>query len=218
MKLGQSGNNPWEPNQMTIHLHQYDIPKNLSVSDFVALDTETTGLNVKRDRLCLVQLSAGNGDAHLIHFPTPRYDAPHLKQRLADRAVVKLFHFARFDVAVLFERLNVWCTPIYCTKIASKLVRTYTDRHSLKELCQDLLGLELSKTQQSSDWGAKILTAKQQNYAAADVCHLHQLREKLDLMLEREGRKDLAQECFSFLPTRVRLDLAGWGSEDIFTH
>ena len=203
---------------MTIHLHQYDIPKNLSVSDFVALDTETTGLNVKRDRLCLVQLSAGNGDAHLIHFPTPQYDAPHLKQLLADRTVVKLLHFARFDVAVLFERLNVWCTPIYCTKIASKLVRTYTDRHSLKELCQDLLGLELSKAQQSSDWGAKILTAKQQNYAAADVCHLHQLREKLDLMLEREGRKDLAQECFSFLPTRVRLDLAGWGSEDIFTH
>ena len=132
--------------------------------------------------------------------------------------MVKLFHFARFDVAVLSERLNVWCTPIYCTKIASKLVRTYTDRHSLKELCQDLLGIDLSKAQQSSDWGAKILTAEQQKYAAADVCHLHQLREKLDLMLEREGRMDLAQECFSFLPTRVRLDLAGWGSEDIFTH
>ena len=203
---------------MTIHLHQYDIPKNLSVSDFIAIDTETTGLNVKRDRLCLVQLSVGNGDAHLVHFPTPRYDAPRLKQLLADRAVVKLFHFARFDVAVLSERLNVWCTPIYCTKIASKLVRTYTDRHSLKELCQDLLGLDLSKAQQSSDWGAKILTAEQQKYAAADVCHLHQLREKLDLMLEREGRMDLAQECFSFLPTRVRLDLAGWGRQDIFTH
>ena len=203
---------------MTIHLHQYDIPQDLLFSDFVAVDTETTGLNIKRDRLCLVQLSAGDGDAHLIQFPTPRYDAPHLKQLLVDPTVVKLFHFARFDVGVLFERLNVWCTPIYCTKIVSKLVRTYTDRHSLRELCRDLLGLDLSKAQQSSDWGAEILSIEQQKYAASDVFHLQRIREKLDFMLEREGRKDLAQECFSFLPTRIRLDLAGWADEDIFSH
>ena len=203
---------------MTIHLHQYDIPDNLSFHGTVAVDTETSGLNLKRDRLCLIQLSDGNGDAHLVHFPTPRYDAPRLKRLIADDTVTKLFHFARFDIAVLSQRLNVWCTPVYCTKIASKLVRTYTDRHSLKELCRDLLGIEMTKAQQSSDWGAAILTQEQQIYAASDVLHLHRLREKLDVMLEREDRSDLAIKCFSFIQTRARLDLAGWGEDDIFAH
>ena len=203
---------------MTIHLHQYDIPDNLSFHGTVAVDTETSGLNLKRDRLCLIQLSDGNGDAHLVHFPTPRYDAPRLKRLIADDTVTKLFHFARFDIAVLSQRLNVWCTPVYCTKIASKLVRTYTDRHSLKELCRDLLGIEMTKAQQSSDWGAAILTQEQQIYAASDVLHLHQLREKLDVMLEREDRSDLAIKCFAFIQTRARLDLAGWGEDDIFAH
>ena len=203
---------------MTIHLHQYDIPDNLSFHGTVAVDTETSGLNLKRDRLCLIQLSDGNGDAHLVHFPTPRYDAPRLKRLIADDTVTKLFHFARFDIAVLSQRLNVWCTPVYCTKIASKLVRTYTDRHSLKELCRDLLGIEMTKAQQSSDWGAAILTQEQQIYAASDVLHLHRLREKLDVMLEREDRSDLAIKCFAFIQTRARLDLAGWGKDDIFAH
>ena len=203
---------------MTIHLHQYDIPDNLSFHGTVAVDTETSGLNLKRDRLCLIQLSDGNGDAHLVHFPTPRYDAPRLKRLIADDTVTKLFHFARFDIGVLSQRLNVWCTPVYCTKIASKLVRTYTDRHSLKELCRDLLGIEMTKAQQSSDWGAAILTQEQQIYAASDVLHLHQLREKLDVMLEREDRSDLAIKCFAFIQTRARLDLAGWGEDDIFAH
>ena len=203
---------------MTIHLHQYDIPDNLSFHGTVAVDTETSGLNLKRDRLCLIQLSDGNGDAHLVHFPTPRYDAPRLKRLIADETVTKLFHFARFDIAVLSQRLNVWCTPVYCTKIASKLVRTYTDRHSLKELCRALLGIELTKAQQSSDWGAATLTQEQQIYAASDVLHLHRLREKLDVMLERENRSDLATKCFAFIQTRARLDLAGWGADDIFAH
>ena len=203
---------------MTIHLHQYDIPDNLSFHGTVAVDTETSGLNLKRDRLCLIQLSDGNGDAHLVHFPTPRYDAPRLKRLIADDTVTKLFHFARFDIAVLSQRLNVWCTPVYCTKIASKLVRTYTDRHSLKELCRDLLGIELTKAQQSSDWGAAILSQEQQIYAASDVLHLHRLREQLDVMLEREDRSDLAIKCFAFIQTRARLDLAGWGEDDIFAH
>ena len=203
---------------MTIHLHQYDIPDTLSFHGTVAVDTETSGLNLKRDRLCLIQLSDGNGDAHLVHFPTPRYDAPRLKRLIADDTVTKLFHFARFDIAVLSQRLNVWCTPVYCTKIASKLVRTYTDRHSLKELCRDLLGIELTKAQQSSDWGAAILSQEQQIYAASDVLHLHRLREQLDVMLEREDRSDLAIKCFAFIQTRARLDLAGWGEDDIFAH
>ncbi len=203
---------------MTIHLHQYDIPDNLSFHGTVAVDTETSGLNLKRDRLCLIQLSDGNGDAHLVHFPTPRYEAPRLKRLIADETVTKLFHFARFDIAVLSQRLNVWCTPVYCTKIASKLVRTYTDRHGLKELCRDLLGIELTKAQQSSDWGKAVLTQEQQIYAAADVLHLHRLREKLDVMLEREDRSDLANKCFAFIQTRARLDLAGWGEDDIFAH
>ena len=203
---------------MTIHLHQYDIPDNLSFHGTVAVDTETSGLNLKRDRLCLIQLSDGNGDAHLVQFPTPKYEAPRLKRLIADETVTKIFHFARFDIAVLSQRLNVQCTPVYCTKIASKLVRTYTDRHSLKELCRDLLGIELTKAQQSSDWGAAILTQEQQIYAAADVLHLHRLREKLDMMLKREDRSDLANKCFAFIQTRARLDLAGWGEDDIFAH
>ncbi len=203
---------------MSIHMYQYDIPQELAFTDSVAIDTETMGLDIKRDRLCLVQLSGGNGDAHLVQFPTPKYDAPNLKHLLLDKAITKLFHFARFDTAVLSERLNVVCEPIYCTKIASKLVRTYTDRHGLKELCRELLGVELSKVQQSSDWGALTLTSDQQKYAAADVLHLHKLREKLDIMLERENRSLLAERCFAALSTRVMLDQKGWGSEDIFAH
>ena len=203
---------------MTIHVHQYDIPEGLTFSGSVAVDTETMGLNPKRDRLCLVQLSSGDGDAHLVHFPQPRYDAPYLTQLLTDQDITKIFHFARFDIAILSERLHIKCQPVYCTKIASKLARTYTDRHGLQDLCRDLLKIELSKAQQSSDWGAEILTIEQQKYAAADVFHLQRIREKLDFMLDREGRRDLAQECFSFLPTRVRLDLAGWADEDIFSH
>ena len=204
--------------QMTIHTHQYDIPEGLTFSGSVAVDTETMGLNPKRDRLCLVQLSSGDGDAHLVHFPQPRYDAPYLKQLLTDQNITKIFHFARFDIAILSERLHIKCQPVYCTKIASKLARTYTDRHGLQDLCRDLLKIELSKAQQSSDWGSEALTVRQQEYAAADVLHLHQLKSQLDVMLEREGRTILAKECFSFISTRTTLDQNGWAQEDIFAH
>ncbi|MDP6353044.1 MAG: ribonuclease D [Alphaproteobacteria bacterium] len=203
---------------MAIHLHKYDLPADLVFRDSVAVDSETTGLDLNRDRLCVLQLSGGDGDAHLVHFPTPDYDAPNLSRLFSDRALVKLFHFARFDLAVISARLNVTCAPVYCTKIASRLVRTYTDRHGLKDLCKELLGLDLSKEQQSSDWAAPELSQSQQSYAASDVLHLHRLRERLDVMLEREGRAELAAQCFSFLPTRAALDLAGWNDFDIFSH
>jgi len=176
------------------------------------------GLRIGRDRLCLVQLSAGDGSAHLVHFPEPEYDAPRLKALLADPDTLKLFHYARFDMAVLKQALDVDVGPVYCTKIASKLVRTFTDRHGLKDLCSDLLSIALSKQQQSSDWGAAELMREQLDYAASDVLHLHALKDRLDDMLEREGRTQLAQACFAFLPARVRLDLDGWPDDDIFAH
>jgi ribonuclease D len=209
-----------------VHLHIGDLPAGLDLGDSVAVDTETTGLNPHRDKLCLVQLSTGTGACHLVHFPpdlrcaasSGSYPAPNLKALFANANIVKLFHYARFDVAMLLQWLGVTCTPIYCTKIASRLVRTYTDRHGLKELCRELLGVELSKEQQSSDWGATTLSPEQLKYAAGDVLWLHDLRARLDAMLQREGRSDLAAACFDFLPHRARLDLEGWGDQDIFAY
>ncbi len=204
-----------------IHLHRGDLPDALTFGASVAIDTETTGLHPHRDRLCLVQLSAGDNVCHLVHFPPDlrdEYDAPNLKALLLDPHICKLFHFARFDVAMLQRWLGVVCAPVYCTKIASRLVRTSTDRHGLKDLCRELLGVDLSKEQQSSDWGAASLTPEQLRYAASDVLHLHRLRDRLDAMLTREGRLDLAHACFGFLPHRARLDLDGWADEDIFAH
>jgi ribonuclease D len=202
---------------MTIELHRDDLPAGLVFGDSVAVDTETMGLNPDRDRLCLVQLSAGDGSAHVVQLAQGRYEAPNLKALLTDPDTTKLFHFARFDVAVLQRYLGVTCRPVYCTKIASRLTRTFTDRHGLKDLCKDVLGIPLSKEQQSSDWGAEALSEAQLAYAAADVLHLHELRAALDHMLAREGRAALAQACFDFLPTRAALDLAGW-PDDIFAH
>ena len=207
----------------TIHLYQNDLPEGLALGPMVAVDTETMGLNPYRDRLCLVQLSAGDGIAHLVqivpeHLGGRGADCPNLKRLLADSAVVKLFHFARFDVTMFRRYLGVNCAPVYCTKIASKLVRTYTDRHGLKDLVRELLNIELSKEQQSSDWGAGDLSDKQLAYAANDVAHLHALKNALDAMLAREGRTRLAKACFDFLPARAELDLAGWEETDIFAH
>ena len=201
-----------------IHLHKGDLPGGLSFGSSVAIDSETLGLNPHRDRLCLVQLSAGDGSAHLVQLDRSTYDAPRLKALLTDPAVLKIFHFARFDVAVLEKYLGVATAPIYCTKIASKLVRTYTDRHGLKDLAAEILGLEMSKQQQSSDWGAATLSQQQLAYAASDVLHLHAMKAKLDLMLDRDGRRDFAEAAFKFLPTRAKLDLAGFGDDDIFSH
>ena len=203
---------------MANHLHKGDLPDGLSFGQSVAIDTETMGLQPGRDRLCLVQLSAGDGNCHLVQFPKGAYQAPNLKRLLTDPKVLKLFHFARFDLAMLRHHLGVDCRPVYCTKIASKLTRTFTDRHGLKDLCRDLLNVELSKQQQSSDWGAETLTEAQLDYAAADVLHLHKLAAALDRMLAREGRRDLAAACFEFLPPRAALDLAGWPEVDIFEH
>ena len=207
---------------MNIRLHQGDLPDGLDLGTSVAIDTETMGLNPHRDRLCLVQLSAGDGNCHLVRIPpkpkgTP-VTAPNLKRLLSDARVMKLFHFARFDIASLKHALGVMAQPIYCTKTASRLVRTFTDRHGLKDLCKDLLGIELKKEQQTSDWGAPELTQEQLRYAATDVVHLHALKTKLDEMLAREGRTSLAQACFDFLPARAELDLAGWAEVDIFAH
>jgi ribonuclease D len=203
---------------MTITLHKGDIPKDLSFGSSVAIDTETMGLNPARDRLCLVQLSAGDGNAHLVQFAVGEYDAPNLKAMLRDQSITKIFHFGRFDIASIKAYLDVECTPVYCTKIASRLARTFTDRHSLKALCSELLGIELSKQQQSSDWGATTLSEEQLAYAASDVLHLHKLRDRLNGMLEREGRLALAQSTFDYLPTRATLDLEGWADVDIFAH
>jgi ribonuclease D len=203
---------------MKIKLYQGDLPDGLKLGPLVAIDTETLGLNPQRDRLCLAQLSSGDGVCHAVQFAAGRYDAPHLKALLTDASVTKLFHFARFDVAMFRQYLGVTCKPIYCTKIASKLVRTYTDKHGLKDLVRELLNVDLSKEQQSSDWGARELSERQLAYAANDVAYLHQLKTALDAMLAREGRTDLAQACFDFLPTRAALDLAGWDEVDIFAH
>ena len=203
---------------MSYTLHQNDLPDGLTFGDAVAVDTETMGLNQRRDRLCLAQLSAGDGTAHLVQFADRSYDAPNLKALLADPGTTKIFHFARFDLAVLRRHLGVDCRPLYCTRTASLLVRTYTDRHGLKDLCRELLGVEISKQQQSSDWGAPTLSDEQLRYAASDVLHLHRLRAALDTMLAREQRSDLAQALFDFLPTRAALDLEGWADVDIFAH
>lgn len=203
---------------MTIRLHQGDLPSAVPAAGIVAIDTETLGLNPHRDRLCVVQLSFGDGDADLVQIARGQSRAPNLEKLLADPNVLKLFHFARFDLAILAKTFGVMPAPVYCTKIASKLTRTYTDRHGLKDLARELAGVEISKQQQSSDWGAATLSDAQQAYAASDVLYLHQLKEKLDAMLAREGRTDLARACFDFLPTRVRLDLAGWQEADIFSH
>ena len=204
---------------MTVHLHEGDLPADLVLTGDIAVDTETMGLNPGRDRLCVVQLSDGSGDEHLVRFAAGcTYDAPVLKALLADSGRVKLYHFARFDVAVLRHALDVVAAPVFCTKIASKLVRTYTDRHGLKELVRELVGAEVSKQQQSSDWGAATLSPAQLDYAASDVRFLHRMRDILAERLEREGRTELAQACFDFLPTRAALDLAGWPDTDIFAH
>jgi ribonuclease D len=200
-----------------IHIHEGDLPASVSFGSSVAVDSETLGLKPHRDRLCVVQLSAGDGSAHLVQLSQTGYDAPNLKALMADPGVLKIFHYARFDVAVIKHYLGVDTQPIYCTKIASKLSRTYTDRHGLKDITSELLGIELSKQQQSSDWAAARLSQQQQAYAASDVLHLHKLKDRLDAMLEREGRTHLAQAAFDFLPTRASLDLAGF-EDDIFAH
>jgi ribonuclease D len=203
---------------MKIKLHKNDLPDGLDLGSVVAIDSETLGLNPFRDRLCLVQLSSGDGTAHAVQFAPGQFAAPNLKRMLADPKVLKLFHFARFDMGMFRRYLEVMTAPVYCTKIASRLVRTYTDRHGLKDLVKELLNVDLSKEQQSSDWGAPELSEKQLAYAASDVAHLHRLREVLDTMLAREGRTALAKACFDFLPGRVELDLAGWADLDIFAH
>lgn len=203
---------------MTVTLHRNDLPDGLDLGPIVAIDTETMGLLPHRDRLCVVQLSAGDGDAHLVQIDRGQTRAPNLERLLSDPAVVKLFHFARFDIAVLQHTFGVVTAPVYCTKIASKLVRTFTDRHGLKALLQDLLGIDISKQQQSSDWGAEELSEAQQEYAASDVLYLHQLKAVLDGRLKREGRVEAAQACFDFLPTRAALDLAAGDAFDIFAH
>ncbi len=205
---------------MTIRLHQHDLPDLSAYDDAeaVAVDTETLGLNPHRDRLCVVQLSSGDGSADVVQIARGQREAPNLAKLFADTSKPKIFHFARFDVAVLRHYLNIQVTPVWCTKIASKLVRTYTDRHGLKDLTRELLGVDLSKQQQSSDWAAEQLSEAQLSYAASDVLHLHRLKARLEAMLEREGREHIARACFEFLPVRAELDLKGWDETDIFAH
>ncbi|GJD55269.1 ribonuclease D [Methylobacterium dankookense] len=202
----------------TVRLHRGDLPEGYQPGPAIAIDTETLGLNPHRDRLCVVQVSTGDGTADVVQIPREGPEPVVLKRVLADRNVLKIFHFARFDLAVLYHRLGVMPAPVYCTKIASKLARTYTDRHGLKDVVRETVGIDLSKQQQSSDWGAEILSQAQLDYAASDVLHLHAARERLDAMLAREGRTDLARACFDFLPARARLDLDGWPETDIFAH
>lgn len=203
---------------MANYLHHGDLPADLDLGSIVAVDTETMGLNPHRDRLCLVQLSAGDGDAHLVKLEKGQYEAPNLSALMANPDVLKIFHFARFDIAVMQKYLGIVTGPVYCTKIASKLVRTYTDRHGLKDLCRQFLGIDLSKQQQSSDWGAPEYSEAQLDYAASDVLYLHQLKAALEEILEREGRTHIAEAAFKFLPTRAELDLLGWPESDIFAH
>jgi ribonuclease D len=203
---------------MTDFLHTYDLPEDVTFTGDIAVDCEAMGLNQKRDRLCVVQLSDGCGDTHVVHFPTARYDAVHLKTVLADNSRMKLFHFARFDVALLKEYLGVFLTSVYCTRTASRLCRTYTDRHGLKDVCKELLGVDLSKQQQSSYWGAETLTPEQVSYAASDVYYLHRIRDIFNTRLEKEGRLPLALACMDAIPARAWLDLEGWAEEDIFSH
>jgi len=203
---------------MTVHFHQGDLPDGLDLGPIVAVDSETMGLRYRRDALCVVQLSAGDGDAHVVRLNRPAYDCPNLRRVLTDPAVLKIFHYGRFDVAMFQLHLGVQTAPLFCTKIASKLARTYTDRHGLKDVVRELAGVDLSKAQQSSDWGAAQLSPEQLAYAASDVLHLHAVRERLIAMLEREGRLELAQACFDFLNTRARLELEGWDEIDVFAH
>jgi len=203
---------------MTIRLHRGDLPDLTRYRGSVAVDTETMGLDHRRDRLCVVQLSAGDGTADVVQIPRNSPKASHLRSLLVDPNLLKIFHFARFDLGILLQSFGIMPSPVYCTKIASRLARTYTDKHGLKDLTRDLLGIEVSKQQQLTDWGAEELTEAQVAYAASDVLHLHALKNKLDTLLAREGREDLAAACFRFLPDRVRLDLAGWSAEDIFSH
>lgn len=203
---------------MTNHVYQGDLPDELDLGPIVAIDCETMGLNPHRDRLCVVQISAGDGNAHLVQVAKGQTEAPNLCRMLEDPNVLKLFHFGRFDIAAMYNAFGALTAPVYCTKIASRLIRTYTDRHGLKNLLQEVLNVDVSKQQQSSDWGAERLTKAQIEYAASDVLHLHQLRTALDLRLQREGRMETAQACFDFLPTRAKLDLAGWPDTDIFAH
>ncbi len=203
---------------MANHLYKRDLPDGLDLGPIVAIDCETMGLNPHRDRLCLVQMSGGDGHAHLVQIEKGQTSAPNLERMLTDPEVLKIFHFGRFDIAALMHAFDVVTAPVYCTKIASKLVRTYTDRHGLKNLLDQLLKVDISKQQQMSDWGAPDLTEAQLDYAASDVLYLHSLREKLDVLLAREGRSEMAQRCFDFLPTRAQLDLAGWPEQDIFAH
>lgn len=203
---------------MANHLYQNDLPDGLDLGPVVAIDCETMGLNPHRDRLCLVQLSGGDGNAHLVQISMDQTEAPNLTRMLADPKVLKLFHFGRFDIAVLLHRFGVLTSPVYCTKIAAKLVRTFTDRHGLKYLLQEMLGIDISKQQQSSDWGAETLSKAQMDYAASDVLYLHQLKAALDVMLTRENRMETALACYAFLPHRAALDLAGWPEIDIFAH
>ena len=205
-------------NELTNILHKSDLPDTLDLGSIVAIDCETMGLNLYRDRLCLVQLSGGDGIAHMVQIEAGQDSAPNLCKLLANEKILKVFHFGRFDIAALLKTFGILTSPVYCTKIASKLIRTYTDRHGLKNLLQELLDTDISKQQQSSDWGSETLTDAQLDYAASDVLYLHSLKNELDLRLKREGRLDLAKSCFDFLPTRAMLDLAGWPETDIFAH
>ncbi len=203
---------------MNNQIYEDDIPENLNLGDTIAVDTETMGLNIRRDRLCLVQLSSGDGNSHLVKVSSQNAHAPNLCKLLTDKNVLKIFHYGRFDIAVLLNRFEILCSPVYCTKIASKLARTFTDKHGLKNILQDLLSVDISKQQQSSDWGSKDLNIDQINYAASDVLYLHQAREKLNGMLIREDRMKIANACFDFLPRKAELDLLGWNDQDIFSH
>ncbi|PHO05574.1 ribonuclease D [Rhodobacteraceae bacterium 4F10] len=203
---------------MVNYLYQGDIPEDLNLGSVVAIDCETMGLNPHRDRLCVIQMSGGDGNAHLVQVAKGQSEAPNLCKMFQDPNVLKLFHFGRFDIAAMYNAFGAVTAPVYCTKIASKLIRTYTDRHGLKNLVQELLGVDISKQQQMSDWGAEKLTKAQLDYAASDVLYLHRLKEELDKRLDREGRTEMANACFEFLPMRARLDLAGWPEQDIFAH
>jgi ribonuclease D len=216
--LGLSGYLDEKGIRMTNYLHQGDLPADIVFEGDIAVDSEAMCLHPGRDRLCVVQLSDGNGDAHLVQFAPGEYAAPNLKKLLADPNRTKIYHFARFDLAIIYHYLGIWAAPVYCTKIASKLVRTYSDKHGFKEICKELIGQDISKQQQSSDWGSALLTPEQVGYAAADVLYLHKLRDALNIRLEREGRTALAAKLFDFLPTRAELDLAGWPEVDIFAH
>ncbi|MBL6864331.1 MAG: ribonuclease H-like domain-containing protein [Rhodospirillales bacterium] len=203
---------------MTIHFYQDDIPSELDFGASIAIDTETQGLNLQRDRLCLIQLSSGNGDAHLVQFEKKKYNAPNLRKLLSDKKTLKIFHFARFDLAAIKMYLEIQCAPVFCTRISSRLTRTYTDKHGLKDICSELIGVEISKQQQQSDWASSELSQNQREYAASDVLYLHQLKDVLEHRLKRENRLEIARGCFDFLEYQVDLDIQGWGEQNIFAH